>query len=194
MGTPIQRNNEIQQEFYFANPETKNHINNIYNLSFTGSPLWDLFSETSESLEKTYNKSIRLMWDVPIETHKYLIEPISQQTHLKFTLIKRFMKFKEQVMKSSKSVLKHLFKICENDCGSVTGGNFRKIMLLCQKETIHDLRTSDLDNLTYQTIPENEMWRLSLIQELLEIRRNDLELNGFSEEEVSSLIDIVCGS
>ena len=67
-------------------------------------------------------------------------------------------------------------------------------MLLCQKETIHDLKTSDLDNLTYQTIPEDEMWRLSLIKELLEIRRNDLELNGFSEEEVSSLIDCVCGS
>ena len=35
----IQRNNEILQEFYFANTETKCHLNNVYNMSFYGAPL-----------------------------------------------------------------------------------------------------------------------------------------------------------
>ena len=48
--------------------------------------------------------------------------------------------------------------------------------------------------LSYQQLPESELWRPNLIKELLDIRANGLELNGFSEEEVSTLIDYVCGS
>ena len=96
----IQRNNEINQEFHFVNPSTKFHLNKIYNMSFSGSPLWDLFSDEAVSLEKTYNKAIRIMWNIPLETHRYLIEPISNQSHLKFTLIQRFLGFKGQVERS----------------------------------------------------------------------------------------------
>ena len=127
-------------------------------MSFTGSPIWDLFSDTMESMEKTFNKSIRLMWDIPLQTHKYLLEPVSGQTHLKFTFMKRFLQFKSQVMKSSKSVLKTIFSICENDCGSTTGHNFRRIMLLCDKQSISDIEMKDIDKLTYRMIPENENW------------------------------------
>ena len=84
----IQRNNELIQEFYFAHPQTKNHINNIYNMSFSGSPLWDLFSEDVISLEKIYNTSLRLMWNIPRETHRYLLEPLSNQAHLKIIFLK----------------------------------------------------------------------------------------------------------
>ena len=35
----IQKNNEINQEFYFAHPRTKFHLNCIYNSHFWGRPL-----------------------------------------------------------------------------------------------------------------------------------------------------------
>ena len=62
----IQRNNQIIQEFYFAFPETKFHLNNIYNMSLYGSPLWDLFSDAAHSLESTYNRSIKINWNIPV--------------------------------------------------------------------------------------------------------------------------------
>ena len=34
----IQKNNEINQEFYFAHPRTKFHLNCVYNSHFSGSP------------------------------------------------------------------------------------------------------------------------------------------------------------
>ena len=94
----IQRTNEILQEFHFASPETKFHLNNIYNLSFTGSPLWDLFSASMERLE--YNRALRLIWNIPITSHRYLLEPLSEGPHLKFVLLKRFLNFKTQIYKS----------------------------------------------------------------------------------------------
>ena len=44
-----------------------------------------------ESLEKTYNRSIRMMLNLPLETHKYLIEHFSGQSHLRFLLYNRFI-------------------------------------------------------------------------------------------------------
>ena len=109
--TFIQKTNEILQEFKFATPGTKFHLNNIYNMSFNSSPLWDLFGESSASLEKTYNKALRMMWDIPMTSHRYILEPLSGETHLKFVLLKRFLNFENQVNNSPKSTLKFLFSI-----------------------------------------------------------------------------------
>ena len=98
----IQRNNEILQEFHFANPETKLKLNNIYNMSLYSSPLWDLFSAPVDSLEKTYNRSIRMIFNLPLQTHKYLIEPLSGQAHLRFILYTRFINFRQKILMSSK--------------------------------------------------------------------------------------------
>jgi len=66
------------QEFYFAHPITKFKINSIYNTDFTGSSLWDFNCESFERLGKTWNVSVRVMFDLPRTAHRYLIEPISK--------------------------------------------------------------------------------------------------------------------
>ena len=73
----IAKNNELHQEFYYTHPKTKIWINNIYNTSFYGAPLWDMFSRNFEKLEKTWNVSIRTMLSLPRNTHRYFLEPLS---------------------------------------------------------------------------------------------------------------------
>ena len=192
--TFIQRNNELLQEFSFADPETKVHLNNIYNMSFSGSPLWDLFSDETDKILKTYNKSLRIMWDIPMESHRYLLEPLSDQTHLKFLLFKRFLNFRQQIFKSDKTITKHIYSICENDCGSLTGRNLRRIMLLCDKNSPSSLEASDISSLQYFSLPQEEEWRIGMINELIDIRLNRVELPGFSKEEINDLLKIACVS
>ena len=79
----IAKNNELVQEFYFAHPKTRLEINSIYNYHFTGSPLWNLFCRETEMLYNTWNKSIRIMCDVPLRTHRYFLEPLAGSRHLK---------------------------------------------------------------------------------------------------------------
>ena len=50
----IGKNNELEQEFYFAHPDTKFKLNKIYNFSFSGSPLWDLQSKEVEMMENSH--------------------------------------------------------------------------------------------------------------------------------------------
>ena len=66
----IVKNNELNQEFYYAHPKTKIWINNVYNTSLYGAPLWDMFSRNFEKLEKTWNVSIRTMLSIPRNTHE----------------------------------------------------------------------------------------------------------------------------
>ena len=51
----IQKNNELCQEFRFCHPTTKLTLNQIYNFSYTGCQLWDLFSREAVSLENSFN-------------------------------------------------------------------------------------------------------------------------------------------
>ena len=106
----ISKNNEILQEFNFSHPKTKISINSIYNSHFTGSCLWDLFSAEAVSIYSTWNTAMKLMLNLPIQTHRKLIEPLSQTPHIRSVLMRRFLNFLEQIEKSSKEGCKMLLR------------------------------------------------------------------------------------
>ena len=83
----IQKNCEILQEFSFAHPLTKFKVYQIFNSHFYGSPLFDVFGRECQMLEKSYNVSIRMMFDLPRETHCFYIEKITDSPHLRSVLI-----------------------------------------------------------------------------------------------------------
>ena len=78
----IARNNELNQEFHYADPSVKIWLNNVYNSSFYGAPLWDIFDRNFEKLEKSWNVSQRVMLSLPKTTHRYFIEPLSETPHI----------------------------------------------------------------------------------------------------------------
>ena len=94
-------------------------------------------------LENSYNVSFRATYDLPRQTHRYFVEAISGQKHLKSVLIKRFLNFIEQIKECPKDIVNHLLRNIEYDVGSVTGSNLRNIMHLLNKESIKDLKPND---------------------------------------------------
>ena len=72
----IDKNCTLDQEFYFAHPTVKLKLNTIYNCHFSGSQVWNLFSQGALSLEGTYNRSVKVMAKLPYQTQRYMIEPI----------------------------------------------------------------------------------------------------------------------
>ena len=42
----------------------------------------------------------------------------------------------------------------------------------------------------YAPVPENEIWRIDFIEELLKIRSNELFVDGFNKEEIEELITV----
>ena len=51
----INRNCEINQELHFSDMETKLLVNDLYNSSWFGSVLWDLYGSAATKIESCYN-------------------------------------------------------------------------------------------------------------------------------------------
>ena len=102
----IERSCEILQEFHFTAPLMKMKLHSIYNSHFTGSCCWDMTSQAGKMLEATYNKNIKITYDLPYATHRNLHPVISGAKPLRITLAKRLIAFTERIRNSNKSVLR----------------------------------------------------------------------------------------
>ena len=166
----VSKNIEINQEFYFASPETKMTVNDIYNSSWYGSVLWDLFCPTAVKIQSSWNRSIKIMLDVPYSTHRGLIEPLSGRKHIKRIFIKRFIDFIFKIRISKKPVLKTILSAIETGTRSITGSNLRHILILAEKFNIEDITGEDSNSFEYFPRPMEDEWKIELIKFMMEER------------------------
>ena len=168
--------------------------NNVYNSHLSGSCLWDLFSKEAVQMENSWNVSMRLMLDLPRETHRRLIEPLSEVTHAKILMIKRFLTFLQQIQKSSKTASKFLLETILQDTRSTTGLNLRNILLLTNKSNVHELEPNDAISLNYNQISDDEKWKIPIIQELIEMKYENLDVENFIKQELDEILEHLCVS
>ena len=190
----IQKNNELNQEFFFTHPDTKFEINTIYNSHFTGSSLWDLFSREMEMLENSWNMSFKVMYDLPLQTHRYFVENITEKPHARKMIMKRFLRFCELIMKSKKNALKTVFLNIRRNVKSVTGRNLRKLMFMTGKSDISELTSDSMRNIEYNPVPIDEEWRIQMLKELIMVKQGERDVENFSQEEINEIIEFVCSS
>ena len=182
--TYIARNSEINQEFSYAHPNTKIWLNNVYNSSFYGAPLWSLFSRDFEKLEKSWNVSQRMMLQLPRETHRFFLEPLSKTEHIIKSIRRRFDGFLTGIRQSYKEVLRHVLRTIEHDCRSTTGRNIRKLRLLQIDST--------QENHPYMPIPEKDRWKVQFAEELTGVMSGGLAVCILSKNEIKEIVQFIC--
>ena len=188
----VSKNNELNQEFRFCHPLAKFHLNHVYNSSFPGSPLWNLFCRESEMIQNSWNTSCRIMFDLPLSTHRYFVQPLSNKMHLKNILMKRFLGFLSQIKNSSKKIPSFLLNIVKNDARSTTGYNMRNMMLLFNKNTIDDIEEKDITEYVYAPVDKKDEWKIQILKELIDVKNGELELENICTEEVDTMIVSLC--
>ena len=104
-------------------------------------------------LESTYNRSVKIMFDLPWATHRYFIEPLTGDAHVSRLLLRRYLSFISKVELSKKSPLKILLGIARSDVRSVTGSNLRRIM--SGKNSMDELKNVDIP---YNVVPADQAW------------------------------------
>ena len=190
----ITKNNDLCQEFSFCHPLAKFHLNQVYNSSFTGSPIWDLFSRESEMIEKSWNTSFRIMFDLPLSTHRFFVEPVSEKDHIQKILLKRFLGFLSQVQKSPKQLPRVLLNLVKHDARSTTGSNLRNIMLLTGKNNIEEVKEADLDDMVYVPVTNEDLWKIKFVKELINVREGFLHVENFEDDERNEVLEYLCSS
>ena len=188
----IGKNLQLLQEFHFAHPSTKLKLNQVYNSHYSGSVLWDLFSPGSHSIESSYNRSVKVMLDLPLATHRALIEPLTDMKHVKTVLMRRFLGFMEKIDKSEKKAIKTLKKEAMADARSVTGSNYRQIMFLLGLTKVDNISIVDTSSLTYHTLSLSDQWKIQFIKEIIDIKEGGVEVAGFDLEEIQTILEHLC--
>ena len=132
------------------------------------------------------------MLDLPIATHRNLVEPLTGERHIKIILIRRFLSFVEKIRNSGKPPLVMLLSEAASDVRSTTGSNLRNIMVLAGKTSIDAVDVPDAEKIEYFKLDDEEAWEVQLATELIEAKANNKEIPGFNNIELDIILDFVC--
>ena len=92
---------------------------------------------------------------------------------------------RELIMNSAKTALNNGCLQLKVNISSFTGNNLRKIMNLLSKESLSDLNSDCVKSkFKYCHAPVEEVWRISSLQGLLQVREGRLDVQGFSQHEI----------
>ena len=114
--------------------------------SFRNYPSW-------KALEKSYNTNMRVLNDVPRDTHTWLLSSITEREHIRSTPLKRLLKLIQLIQNSSKI---NILNSIQNDTRSTTGVNLRKLVLLLGVSSVHDLNPELISKLEYAAVPQEK--------------------------------------
>ena len=133
------------------------------------------------------------MFDLPRETHCYLVEPVSEADHVRILMARRFLNFIKMIRNSKKIALRGLLKYIEHDTRSATGCNLRSILLQTSVQHVRNLKPTDI-NFKYKNIPDGEEFRAGFVKEIIEVKNNGLEVPGFANDELDDILQHLCVS
>ena len=191
----IGKNNSITQEFSFSHPSSRIQLNKIYNSHFSGSNIWNLFSPGARQFESTFNKSVRLMCGLPLQTHRYLVESLVGGQGFRIQLIKKFLGFIKRIKESKKPILRNLFNIVKDDVRTTTGNNLRNILLMTNWGSIQDLEPSIVSSIMYNSTKEADKWRLMIIQEIIDMKHGEKHCpEGWTNTDLEEIMNYACVS
>ena len=131
------------------------------------------------------------MFRLDRQTHRYLIEPVSETEHLKCAIHKRFLAFTDKLTNSPKDTVRTISRKIGNDCRSITGANLRRIMLEYAEPFKRPTRR-DVSRNGFESTPDGEEWRAIIIKELVSIRDGILGANGWTNKEIEEALVHLC--
>ena len=157
---------------------------------FTGSVLWNLLDIEANKVYNTWSVSIRKMFRLDRKTHRYFIEPISKIPHIKISMMKRFWKFSESLAQTKKNTVANVYQAIAEDCRSTLGANRRLLKLSCNTPKVQ-LKT--IEKLSFYKTPKSEEWRESVVEDLINVRDNQMYVKDWKKKEIAALLSCLHG-
>ena len=193
--------NSLLQEFKSAHPYVKAQINSIYNGSVYGSNLYNMESVMFKQLINSFNTATQAIWDIPHETHKYLVGELSAG-HMLTNIIANKIGFYQRLRHSHKLTVRLLYQIAARDLRTTTGSSLRYIRnvgidlgLLNYESDILGIDVKRFKSMhRHVNIPDEENYRVGVLTDLLDLRTqfSYFEDDQFAREEIEAMIRDVC--
>ena len=141
----------------------------------------------------SWNIAIRILFDLPRETHRYFIEPISINVpHIKTVLCTRFVQFVTSLLNCHKLCIRLLVDLSKDDLRSVLCKNLESIAQDCNVQSRNLNKFCVKQNMIYKKILLDQEWKLPILHELLKIKDDSFVLNNFLDIEIAIMINFLC--
>ena len=133
------------------------------------------------------------MWDLPNSTHKSLLEPLSPVPHLESALLGRYIGFIDSLSKSSKPLIKILYRNCISNVSTNTGQNLKYLMDKYSKWSIWSLisEKNTIKKSTVNPTSTDDSWKVKLIEEISLAKKSLLEVD-FDEQYLEEILTFAC--
>ena len=177
----------LNQELGPQDPMVYFKLLRIYVLHLYGCCLWDIYSDKTIKLWSTWHRTVKMAYNLPYATHRYLLSDLVSYDHPKKLIIRRFLKFHEVVMNSSSPHIKILHAYQSRDYRSTYGRNIRNIL---RDSGAANMSEVDLSSININPVPAGCEWRVSLLKDLLHDR--DHQSGILTTEELSLSINHIC--
>jgi len=119
----------------------------------------------------SWNVNLRIICKLPIETHKYIVESISECSHAEKKIFSNYITFVKSLDQSKKPAIKSLLRTARKDIRSTTSSNLRSIFVQTGVYVKPGLTTKhSLSAYKAYEVPQGEEWRISLLSSLMQIR------------------------
>ena len=100
----------------------------------------------------------------------------------------------DQIDKSEKTAIKMLKREAMKDVRSITGNNFRRIMLLMGEDSFKNVNKYNVDKINYYKVKMEDMWKVKIATKAIDLRDGYGEIATFKNKEIKALIQFVCVS
>lgn len=183
----IGKYHSLCQKLKHKDPLVYMKLISIYMCDFYGSNLWNLFNASSNNLYVMWNQMIRFVFKLPFRSHRYLLEAISQTSHLQTKLTNRFIKFYSALSNCNKPIVHNLKNIQGNDFRSDFGMN---VQTICMLNGVSNMLLVKPGNVRYHPIHDREKWRVPFLKEILSVLNKNLYVD-FDDPDLRILLNFV---
>ena len=120
-------------------------------------------------IKQAWNTAIGILFNVPRDTHRYLIESISQCLHVKTMLQSRCVSFYDTIEASSNLCISFLSNLCKNDLDTVLGRNLFSIANDCSVNLSDLSKMLVKKQMKYFDVSLGHARKVPVLQELLKV-------------------------
>ena len=191
----IQSTTDIRDMFSFALPGQILGAVQTYSCHFYGSMLWDLYSGMANQVFRSWNTTVKLVWDLPRSTHNYFVEHLLAKNvrSARQQVLSQYIGFLGRLIKSVSSEVRIMAMISAQDIRTTTGRNIRNL----EEEFAQNpwtLLPSSINSMYQQYgLPQQDSWRISYLSDLM-YQRYEMKACDEDTEIVTQLIESLCSS
>ena len=191
----IENSVQLRETFKFAYPAQVLKAIQINCCDFYGSMLWNLFDKNSQQLYNSWNTCVKLVWEIPRNTHTLFVKPLAcSLPSIRVQILGRYTKFYNSLLTSKSKEVAVVSRLVGRNAQTVTGLNLlniRKETNQTQYSNARQVRKA-LYDMYFDTQSDDE-WKTVLLFKYLRLR-NELRSKMEETSYIDDLINSLCSS